>query len=121
MATAQTSGFISTITSSADLSAKEYYFCSAAGALASDGGRAIGTIMDGGSASGDAVLVQTNGIAKMFQAEDITVGEQVASDTNGKAVGAAAGDVVIGICIESGGAASTIGTLLLHAGAEKNA
>lgn len=120
MATAQTSGFISTIVSTADLSAKEYYFIQPDGTLAGDGEATIGTIMDGGSASGDAVLVQTNGIAKMFQAETITVGAQVGVDSAGKAVTAAAGDKVAGICIENGGGASTIGSLLLHAGGEKN-
>lgn len=120
MATAQTSGFETSIVSGADLSAKQYYFVMADGTLAGNGEAAIGTISDPGSASGDVITVQILGIAKMSQAESITVGAEVGVDANGQAVAAASGDAVVGVCIENGGAANAIGTLLLHAGAEKN-
>lgn len=86
----------------ADLSEKLHYFAKADTGgtinLAADGGPVIGTIIEA-AASGAQVTVQFGGIGKVITAENIAVGAILASDTNGKAVAAAAGDWVVGIAI----------------------
>lgn len=90
----------------ADLSSNLHYFAKPVDGdkvdLAGDGGVILGTIIEA-AASGYTVTVQTGGIGKVICAEDITAGDRLASDTNGKAVStsASAGDFEIGTALNS--------------------
>lgn len=97
----------------ADLSEKLHYFgkidTDGDIILAADGGPVAGVIIEA-AAENYPATIQFGGIGKVICAEAITPGAILASDTNGKAVAAAAGDWIVGIAINS--AASTTGDLV---------
>lgn len=96
-----------------DLSEKLHYFAkidtSGLIDLAADGGPVAGTIIEG-AVAGKPATVAFGAIGKVICAEAITPGAILASDTNGKAVAAAAGDWVAGIALNT--SASTAGDLV---------
>lgn len=96
-----------------DLSAKLGYFAKIDSSgkidLAADGGPIAGVIVEG-AALGSPATIAFGAILKVICAEAITPGATLASDTNGKAVAAAAGDWIAGIAINE--AASSAGDLV---------
>ena len=96
-----------------DLSGKLHYFAKIDSNglldLAADGGPVAGVIVEG-AALGYPATVAFGAIGKVICAEAITPGAILASDTNGKAVAAAAGDWVVGIAVND--AASVAGDLV---------
>lgn len=87
----------------ADLSAKLHYFAAIDGdgniVLASDGGPIAGVLHEV-DIQGNPVSIYFGAIGKVVTAEQINAGAILASDGNGKAVAAAAGDWVAGIALE---------------------
>jgi hypothetical protein len=86
----------------ADLSEKLNYFAKVDSdgdiVVAGDGQAVLGTLIES-AIENKPVTVQFGGIGKVIAAESITAGAIIASDTNGQAVAAAAGDFVVGIAL----------------------
>lgn len=86
----------------ADLSEKLNYFAKVDTdgdiVLAGDGEAVLGTIIEA-AIENSPVTVQFGAIGKVIAAEQIAAGASIASDTNGKAVAAAAGDFIVGIAL----------------------
>lgn len=94
-----------TITAEAgqDLSAKQYYFVSVAadGQVdpTGDGARVDGVLYHPASAAGQPVAMAIAGKARVKAGGNISVGDLVASDTNGKVVTAAQNDEIAGLAM----------------------
>jgi len=97
----------------ADLSEKLHFFAKIDTdgdiVLAGDGGPVAGVIIES-AAENYPVSIAFGAIGKVICAEAITPGAIIASDADGKAVAAAAGDWIVGIAINK--AASTAGDLV---------
>lgn len=109
-----------------DLSAKQGYILkvSAAGKvdLCGDGECPVGVLLNKPSADGQGASIATIGdIAKVICAEGITAGAKVASDTDGKAVAAAATDFRLGIALDSTSNAGEYVSVLITLAAVANA
>lgn len=106
-------GFTYARNAGADLSEKLHYFAKIDTdgdiVLCGDGGAVAGVIIEA-AAENKPVTIAFGAIGKVICAEAITPGAILASDTDGKAVAAAAGDWVAGIAIN--GAASSAGDLV---------
>lgn len=103
-----------------DLSTKQYYFVkltnssgTGRAALAGDGDHAIGVLQNKPDAANEVATVAFSGISKVVAGGTITAGQYVASDTNGAAVVAATGDIVIGVAMLSADSADLVPVLLL--------
>lgn len=77
--------------------------------IAADGGAVAGVIIEG-AALGSPATVAFGAVLKAICAEAITPGAELASDTNGKLVAAAAGDWIVGIAVNT--AASDAGDIV---------
>ena len=102
MATQQAPQYI-TVPAGSDLSTKQFYFMNiSAGklAVASAGGRVVGTLTNKPDAAGKAGSLQFGGAGKVLAAGTISAGGAIASDASGKAVAAAGTDLVAGIALE---------------------
>ncbi|CAB4139520.1 Bacteriophage VT1-Sakai, H0018 [uncultured Caudovirales phage] len=66
-----------------------------------DGARGIGVALTPATAAGQAVTVAYDGRVTVTAGGNITRGGAVASDANGKAVAAAATDVILGYTVEA--------------------
>jgi len=100
----------------ADLSAKQYFFMQIDSSgnvnVSGDGGVADGVLANKPSASGRAATLAMNGIMKVELGGTVTAGDDVASDSAGKAVVATTGDVKLGTCVV-GGASGSVGSIRL--------
>lgn len=105
---------------SADLSDEQGYFVKLSSgqvALCGDGERAIGVLRNKPAAADRAAEVQDMGIARVVTGASVSVDDQVACDTNGKAVTAASGDHVMGVALSaSDGDGEVISVLLNYQG-----
>ena len=94
-----------TLIAAADLTAKQHLFAAmdAAGkaAVCGDGAQAIGVI-EAGSIAGGASTITVSGKVMVKCGGTVTIGDDVASDAAGKAVNAAAGDIILGRAYEAG-------------------
>lgn len=102
MATQQAPQFID-IPAGADLSTKQFYFMNISSgklAVASAGGRVVGTLTNKPDAVGKAGSLQFAGRGKVLAAGSISAGGAIASDGSGKAVAATGTDLVAGIALE---------------------
>jgi hypothetical protein len=108
------------LTAGADLSDEQGFLVKMSSgkvALCGDGERAIGVLRNKPAADGRAAEVQDLGVARVVTGASVSVDDQVASDTNGKAVTAASGDHVIGIALSaSDGDTEVISVLLNYQG-----
>lgn len=95
-----------TLEAGADLSTKQFYFVSVAsdGQIdpTGDGLDADGVLQDAPAAAGRAALVAIAGKVKVVCGGVVTRGGPVASDSAGKAVNAATGDIILGTALETG-------------------
>jgi hypothetical protein len=102
----------------ADLSAKQFYFVSinASGqvVVTGDGAYAAGVNHGDVDAAGKATPVAISGITKVVAGAATTRGGPVASDSAGRAVNAASGDVILGEFLEAAGAAANVVSILFH-------
>ena len=84
--------------------------------LAADGALVVGTITEEAALGGDATL-STGFILKVVAGAAITAGAKVASDGAGMAKTAATGNFIVGVALNSPGAAGVMcEVLVLHAG-----
>lgn len=101
-----------------DLSASQYCFVDLnnAGrvALVADGGQAIGVLQNDPDALGRAACVMISGITKVKVGGALTAGDDVASDSSGRAVTPATGDRILGRVLETATAANQIVAMLLQ-------
>ena len=101
-----------TIEASADLSASQFRFMSvdSSGQLAAtgDGAAADGVLQDKPAAAGRAGLLQIGGRTKVEAGAAVTNGAQVASDSVGRVVPAASGDVILGRALNAASAAGEV-------------
>lgn len=101
-----------TLEAGQDLSAKQFYFVSvsADGQVdpTGDGAHADGVLQNDPDTAGHAAEVDIGGITKVYCGGVVTRGGAVASDTNGAAVNAASGDVILGTALETGASGSVI-------------
>ncbi len=103
------------VTASAAITAK--YFVTGAGAVCGDGAKAIG-VSQFNCDDTKTISVIALGTAVVIAGAGITADDDVASDAAGKAVTAAAGDVILGRALETAAAAADeIEVLLTNAGA----
>lgn len=72
-----------------------------------------GVAMESQATIGGPVAVQTIGIAKVKAGNSITRGAQVTSDGTGRAVTVATGNVGLGVCLNTVGAANEIAEIML--------
>lgn len=101
-----------TLTSQSDLSAKQYLFakistdngCDLAGA----GEDAIGTIFNGGTASGQGCTIDIGPVVLCTLNATLTAGAEVMSDANHKAVAWTTGNRSLGYLIEGGAAGEQV-------------
>lgn len=95
-----------------DLSAKQYFFVSvsADGQIdpTGDGAHADGVLQNDPDTAGTAASVAIGGVVKVNCGGTVTRGGPVASDTNGQAVDATSGDVILGTALETGASGETI-------------
>lgn len=89
-----------TYLAAADLSAKQYFIVNANSSdrinIAGAGGQAVGVLQDDPAAAGRAACVAVSGVSKVVAGGTCTAGSFAASDSAGKAVNAASGDIAIG-------------------------
>ncbi|MBW5445859.1 DUF2190 family protein [Cohnella sp. CFH 77786] len=90
-----------TITRIASAAVGEYRFVTAAGAQAGAGAAAIGVSLTAAAAAGAALTVVTGGTAPVVAGAAINAGDPVTSDAQGRAVPAAAGNVINGVALEA--------------------
>lgn len=106
-----------TVPASGDLSSSQYLFMtinsSGQAAATGDGAAADGVLQNDPAASGREAVIATAGRVKVKLGGTVAAGDDVASDTNGKAVSAATGDVILGKCVE-GGAVNNIGSIIFN-------
>jgi hypothetical protein len=84
------------------------------------GAQADGVIQNDPDNQGEAVTIATynGGQAKVEAGGSVSAGDNVTSDSNGRAVTATSGDVVNGVAVQAAsGAGSVIGVTLSHGGA----
>ena len=102
----------------ADLSAEQYTFFDVdtsgeAAQQTSAGGRAIGVLLNNPDAQGKAAEIQIAGVAKVTAGATVTAGDNVQSDTTGRAILAASSDHVLGIALTGGAVNEVIRVLLV--------
>lgn len=102
---------------SADLSASQYCFVDldANGRVAvnGDGAQAIGVLQNDPAALGRAAAVMINGITKIKVAGTLTAGDDVSSDSSGRATTPVTGDRILGRVLESSTGANQIVPMLI--------
>lgn len=113
-------GKVITLPANADLSANQYAFVvvntSARVALASNGADAIGVLVNDPAAAGRPAAIQIDGVAKLkVGSGGLTMGDNVAADTNGVAITAATGDAILGKALETVAAGGIASVLLVRA------
>jgi len=100
----------------ADLSAKQYYFVSTntdgEAVLAGDGAPILG-VLQNKPLENEPAQIGIGGVSKVVAGEAYAGDANLASDANGKAVGAATGDYIRGRAIGAPGAADVIGSIAL--------
>lgn len=109
-----------TLPANADLSANQNAFVvlntSARVALAGNGADAVGVLVNDPDAAGRPATIQIDGIAKVkVGTGGVTMGDNVAADTNGVAILAATGDAILGKALETAAAGAIISVLLCKA------
>jgi len=104
----------------ADLSTKQYHFVEVGSAgtvvVAGDGLHADG-VANSNPISGRVAEVAIGGIVKVKCGGVVTRGGPVASDANGQAANAAAGDIILGTALETGANGSVIAMIFNPRGA----
>lgn len=114
-----------TMIAGVDLSAKQYRFV----ALASDGqidpvgtagANADGVLQNDPDAAGKPATVAICGVSKVEAGDAITIGGQVSSDNQGRAIPATSTHRVLGRCLETVTAAGQITSVLLKLEGEPN-
>jgi predicted RecA/RadA family phage recombinase len=111
-------GFSWTLVAGEDLSSSQ--FCgidvelsTGQAVLPSAGGRTVGVLQNKPD-DGEAATIVTSGVSKMLVgATGLVAGNNVAVDTDGKAVQAAANDQSIGVALQTAAAGSLAAVLLL--------
>ncbi|WP_051775586.1 capsid cement protein [Paenibacillus tyrfis] len=88
-----------TLTRKTSANVEEYRFVTAAGAQAGAGAAAIGVSLTG-AAAGGSITVATSGSVPVIAGATIAVGDQLASDAQGRAVPAASGNVILSVALE---------------------
>lgn len=110
-----------TLEAGADLSAKQFFFVSvsADGQVdpTGDGLHADGVLQNDPAAAGRAAEVAISGIVQVSCGGTVTRGGPVAADTNGEAVDATTGDVILGTALETGSDGAVISMLFQPRGA----
>jgi hypothetical protein len=110
-----------TLEAGADLSAKQNFFVSvsADGQVdpTGDGAHADGVLLNKPDAAGKAAEVAIAGVIEVICGGVVTRGGAVASDTNGEAVNAASGDVILGTALATGSDGAIIPVLFHPRGA----
>lgn len=106
-----------TIPAGANLSAEQFTFVviNSSGQVVQQttaGGDAVGILGNKPAAAGDPAEVVIGGIMKCVLGATVAAGAKVQSDTTGRAITAATGDHVLGVCLV-GGAVDTIGEIVL--------
>lgn len=106
-----------TLPASGNLSASQYHFVevnsSGQAAIVGDGAHADGVLQNDPAAAGRAAEVAIAGVVKVKCGGVVTRGGPVGSDADGKAVNAAAGDIILGTALETG-ANNAIIAILFH-------
>ena len=103
-----------------DLSARQYRYVvinsSGQLAVASAGSKADGILQDDPSAAGQAATLAIDGVSKIQVGAAVTAGDDLAVGSNGLAVTATSGDVVVGRALTTGsGLNSIISALIVRA------
>lgn len=102
------------VPANADLSSKQYYIMTinSSGNIAAtgDGATADGVLQDAPAAAGRAGCLCIGGVTKVVLGGTVTKGDDIASDSSGRAVTAISGDEVLGRCLV-GGTVGLIGTM----------
>lgn len=102
----------------ADLSAKQYYFVTVAadGQVdpTGDGLAADGVVQNDPAAAGRAATVGVSGRTKVVAGGVVTAGDEVASDTSGRAVTAATGDIILGRALSTSANAGEIISIIFN-------
>lgn len=104
-----------TLPAGADLSAKQFYAVKVASgklALCGAGAQGVGVLQDKPNADGVAGNFAFGGVSKIALGGTVTSGQMLASDSAGKFVAAASGDIAMGIAI-TGGSSGEIGNGLI--------
>lgn len=99
----------------ADLSGNRYYTgqINSSGQVALGGAAAAQGVIMNAPASGEAVLLQVAGLAKVVAAAAITAGDIVASNAAGKVAAATTGQRALGIAVEAAAADGDVIQILL--------
>jgi len=101
----------------ADLSASQYCFVSVNSsgkvAVTGDGLSADGILQNDPAAADREAAVAIGGRSKVKLGGTVAAGDDVGSDSTGRAVTAATGDVILGKCVE-GGAVNNIGSIIFQ-------
>lgn len=101
-----------------DLSSNQYHFVAInvagqAAGLGVAGAKADGVLQNAPVAIGQAAAVAIGGQTKVLFGGTVASGANIASDVNGRAVAAVAGNQVLGTCTE-GGADGEIGSMIFQ-------
>ena len=107
-----------TLPASGDLSSSQYYFgainTSGQVAACGDGAKADGVIYNDPAAAGRATALAITGRMKVVAGSAVTVGDDVSSDSSGRAVPVVSGDFTLGTAIEAATAAGDIISVLFQ-------
>jgi len=106
----------------ADLQENQYHFAvvdaDGYAALSGDGEAAIGVLQnkpgEATDEAGEAASVRVYGVSKVYAGEVIVPGNEVASNLNGEAKVAGAGDRVLGVALLGGADEEIISILVVH-------
>lgn len=110
-----------TLESDADFTAQQYHFVVVNGehqcsVNATSGARVVGVAQNSPSAADRAVTVGIFGVSKVEAAGAIAAGDEVASNENGLAITAAAGNAIVGTALRSAGGSGELLPVLLGYG-----
>ena len=81
--------------------------------MTGDGAKADGVLQNKPAASGRAATVGIDGVTKVRVGAAVTAGDDLASDSTGRAVTATTGDIIIGRALEDGSAANVVISMLI--------
>jgi hypothetical protein len=108
-----------TMVAGADLSGSQYRFVKLAADnecdVATDGVQAEGVIQNNPTAGGEACVALSGVVKVVVGTGGLTASDNVASDANGAAITAAAGDAILGVAMEDA-TAGGFGRVLLNRG-----
>lgn len=107
-----------TLPASGDLSSSQYFFgavnTSGQVAACGDGAKADGVIYNDPAAAGRATQLAIAGRVKVVAGGAVTVGDDISSDSSGRAVPVVSGDFTLGTALEAATAAGDVISILFQ-------